>query len=216
VSEGSNDQIPAGWYPTPNGGQRYWDGQRWLALPDPDQPTVYPEEDGDSFSAPTATGTRKKAVIGSVVVALILIAAGVGLVLKNNHDTDLRNAAAASTASSLAAASSSQAAAAASAAAAEAERVQRERAGRAADVQQIEADIKKMAEKQVADGLFDGPVLSASCDPVGGGSTDDLTAKTTIFECFAATHQNDDGTLSGRKYHATMNWDTESWTYGLG
>ena len=73
-----------------------------------------------------------------------------------------------------------------------------------------------MAEKHVGDGLFDGPVLSVSCDPVGGGSTDDLTAKTTVFECFAATKDNGDGTLSGMKYHATMNWDTGEYTYGFG
>ncbi len=73
-----------------------------------------------------------------------------------------------------------------------------------------------MAQKHVEDGLFDGPVLSVSCDPVGGGSTDDLTAKTTIFECFAATKDNGDGTMSGHKYHATVNWDTGQYTYGLG
>ena len=38
---------------------------------------------------------------------------------------------------------------------------------------------------------------------------DDLTAKTTVFECFSATKDNGDGTMSGRKYHATMNWIPE-------
>jgi hypothetical protein len=131
---------------------------------------------------------------------------------KSNHDTQMQNDAAAS--------SSSKAAASAAAAAAEADRVQIEvtakRAQRAETVTEVAAAVKTMAEEHVNDGLFDGPVLSVTCDPVGGGSTDDLTAKTTIFECFAATKDNGDGTLSGRKYHATMNWDTGNYTYGLG
>ena len=90
------------------------------------------------------------------------------------------------------------------------------RAQRAATVKDIEASIKTTAEKHIAEGLFDAPVLSVSCDPVGGGSTDDLTAKTTVFECFVATKNNGDGTLSGKKYHATMNWDTDNHTYGFG
>lgn len=52
--------------------------------------------------------------------------------------------------------------------------------------------------------------------PVGGGSTDDLTETTTVFECFAANEDNGDGTMSGCKYHATMNWSTSEFTYGLG
>jgi membrane protein involved in colicin uptake len=162
-----------------------------------------------------ANGGRTKVVVASVVAAIVLVAAGIGLLLKNNHDTDVRNASIASSSSSKAAADDA-AAAASAAAAAEADRVQTARAKRAADIKGIEASVKTMAEKHVADGLFDGPVLSVSCDPVGGGSTDDLTAKTTVFECFAATKDNGDGTMTGHKYHATMNWDTENYTYGLG
>ncbi|WP_445170905.1 hypothetical protein ACTXG7_11255 [Mycolicibacterium sp. Dal123E01] len=76
--------------------------------------------------------------------------------------------------------------------------------------------MKSMAEQHASKGLIDGPILSVSCDPVGGGSTDDLNAKTTVFECFAATKDNGDGTSSGFKYHATMNWDTGNYTYGFG
>ena len=198
--------VPAGWYPAPNGGQRYWDGQRWLALPDPDDSTVAPV-------AEKAAGGRKKVVVASVVALIVLAAAGIGvLIWKNSHDTQMRNAAIAASSS---AASSSKAAADA-----EADRVRRDteakRAQRARAVKDIEASVKKLAEKHVQEGLFDGPVLSVSCDPVGGGSTDDLTAKTTVFECFAATKNNGDGTLSGKKYNATMNWDTGDYTYGFG
>jgi hypothetical protein len=222
VSEGSDDQVPAGWYPSPRGGQRYWDGKRWLALPEPDdtettagpepvtsQPPVdYPIEN-------VATGgQKKKIIIGSVAAVVILIAVAVGLILKSSHDTDVRNASISSSSSS-----SKAAAARAAADAAEADRqrdIAGKRAERASTVTEIADAVKTMAEKHVQDGLFDGPVLSVTCDPIGGGSTDDLSAKTTIFECFAAMKDNGDGTLSGRKYHATMNWDTGQYTYGLG
>jgi hypothetical protein len=196
---GESDKVPAGWYPAPNGGQRYWDGQRWLALPDPDDRIV------TTGSAEKAAGGRKKVVVASVV-ALILAAAGIGwfLISKNNHDIQMRNEAIA--------ASSSKAAAAD----AEADRVRRERAKRAAEIKDIEASVKTLAEKQSAEGLFDGPVLSVTCDPVGGGPTDDLTAKTTVFACFVATKDNGDGTFTGEKYHATANWDTGEFTYGFG
>ncbi len=51
-----------------------------------------------------------------------------------------------------------------------------------------------MAEDHVQKGIVDGPIISVSCSPVSGGSTDDLTANTTVFECFAATEDNGDGT----------------------
>ena len=197
-----SDKVPAGWYPAPNGGQRYWDGERWLALPNPDNSTVATD------SPEKAVGRRKNVVVASVVV-IILAAAGIGafLISKNNHDTQMRNEAIA--------ASSSKAAADKAAADAEADRVQSERAKRTAAVRDIEADVKKLAQKQSAEGLFDGPVLSVKCDPVGG-STDDLTAQTTIFECFVSTTDNGDGTFSGEKYHARMNWKTDEETYGYG
>lgn len=204
---GESDKVPAGWYPAPDGGRRYWDGQRWLALPDPDDGAV------GAGSAAKAPGRTKKLVVASAVALVILAVTGIGVLFwKSSRDTEMRNAAIA--------ASSSKAAAEKAAADAEADRVRRDndakRAQRAATVKEIEASIKTMAQKHVADGLFEGPVLSVSCDPVGGGSTDDLTAKTTVFECFVATQYNGDGTLSGKKYHATMNWDTGSYTYGFG
>jgi hypothetical protein len=183
-----------------------------LALPEPDDVAVAPTEATGSAEKPVAN--RKKIVI-ACVAALFLVAAGIGaLIWKNSQDTQMRNAA-------IAASSSKAAVDKAAADAAEAaDQVRRatdaKRAERAAAAKDLEASITTMAQKHIDEGLFDGPVLSVSCDPVGGGSTDDLTAKTTVFECFAATKDNGDGTLSGHKYHATMNWDTGQYTYGLG
>lgn len=91
-----------------------------------------------------------------------------------------------------------------------------ERASREAAVAEIETSVKTMAEGHVAKGLIDGSIISVSCSPVSGGSTDDLTETTTVFECFVATNDNGDGTMSGFKYHATMNWTSGEFTYGMG
>jgi len=182
-----------------------------LALPDPDDETAAPQAVATGSAEKTAD-RKKKVVVASAVAAIIVAAGVIGLLIKNSHDTDLRNA--------MSASSSSKAAAARSAANAEADRVRREtaaeRAERAASVPELEQAVKDMAEEHIAKGLFDGPALSVSCVPVDGGSTDDLDVKTTVFECFAATKDNGDGTLSGRKYHATMNWTTGEYTYGYG
>jgi len=76
--------------------------------------------------------------------------------------------------------------------------------------------VKSMAEGHVTDALFDGPILDVTCSPVAGGSIDDLLQTTTQFNCFVATEDNGDGTMSGYYYHATMNWDTGEYTYGFG
>jgi membrane protein involved in colicin uptake len=102
------------------------------------------------------------------------------------------------------------------AAAAQQRRDDAERDERRESVTEIEASVKEMAEGHATDGIIDGPIIEVSCSPVGGGSTDDLTEQTTVFECFAANKDNGDGTMSGYTYNATMNWSSGSYTYGLG
>ena len=91
-----------------------------------------------------------------------------------------------------------------------------ERRVRRDGVKQMEASITKDARKSVASGLLDGPIFFTSCDPLGGGSTDDLTAITTTFSCVAVTKKNDDGTVEGYVYHATQNWSEGTYSWGLG
>ena len=192
------EAIPPGWYPTPDGSQHYWDGRAWLALPAPDAP---------------ASATKKKILFGAIGV---LVAAGItagALTAKSAHDDNVRSAAIASS-SSVSAASSSRAAASSAAAAASAANT--ERYLRESSVSEIESSIKKLAQDHANSGFIDGPVLGVSCDPVAGGSTDDLTARTTVFECFVATQRLAGGESRGYKYHATMNWSTGNYTYGFG
>lgn len=59
----SDDKLPAsaGWYPDPNGGQRFWDESSWLDLPDPDSPSVRPS-DSKRNARPKSWRTRPNAV----------------------------------------------------------------------------------------------------------------------------------------------------------
>ncbi|MDI9896011.1 DUF2510 domain-containing protein [Rhodococcus sp. IEGM 1381] len=91
-----------------------------------------------------------------------------------------------------------------------------ERVRRLLAVSGIESSVQTMAQGHADKGTINGPIISVTCSPVGGGSTDDLTASTTVFECFAANKDNGDGTMSGYKYNSTMNWDTGRYTYGFG
>ncbi|GES35294.1 hypothetical protein RAJCM14343_0541 [Rhodococcus aetherivorans] len=138
-----------------------------------------------------------------------------GIAWKVSHDAEIEAQVAAAEAAASAAAQR-EADRIAAEKAEEERRAEAERSMRRVSVTQIEASIKQMAEKHANSSIIDGPILSVSCSPVGGGSIDDLTEMTTIFECFAATKDNGDGTMSGYKYHATMNWSTGSFTYGFG
>lgn len=210
--------APPGWYPTPGGGQRYWDGSQWLDLPEP-------ALDGPLGAAKTASDAkpaveRRKLWIAVVVAVLVLASVTVGaVVVKRSND-----ARAASEVAAEEALRSSEARAAEEAAmVAQQEEAARREAEAAAErvqrtvmVAEVEESVKKMAETHAADGRLDGPILSVTCSPVDGGSVDELDQVTTVFECFAANRDNGDGTQNGYRYNATMNWTTGRYTYGLG
>lgn len=210
----------AGWYPTPSGEQRYWDGAQWLALPPP--PDAAPSSPGMRPDGPRSERRGRTTWLLIAVAAVLLVGlVGAGIAWKISDDEQKAQAAAQAAAEQSAAAASEEqarqeAAAASSAAAAQEAADDAERASRLASVSEIEASVQTMAEGHAADGIIDGPILEVTCSPVGGGSTDDLTQQTTVFECFAAYQDNGDGTMSGYTYNATMNWSTGSYTYGLG
>ena len=161
---------------------------------------------------------RMKLIVGGVVVLIVLAAATTGAVAKVRHDHAVeaaqanadRNAAQAAKAQAEAKAAKARKVAAKKAADNAARRVRRD------GVKQMEQSITKDARKDVGSGLLDGPIFYTSCDPLGGGSTDDLTAITTTFSCLAVTKKNNDGTVSGYVYHATENWSEGSYSWGLG
>lgn len=210
-----NTTPAAGWYPTPTGGQQYWDGERWLALP---APTVTADP---SVGTLAANGAPKRrigkwlAIAGALAVLLGLVGGGIAWKVAE----DARSAAAAAEDAAAKAAADEredQERADAAAAAAQERQDDADRSARRASVAEIETSVKKMAEGHVTDGVIDGPIIEVTCSPVGGGSTDDLTEQTTVFDCFVANEDNGDGTMSGYTYNATMNWSSGSFTYGLG
>jgi hypothetical protein len=91
-----------------------------------------------------------------------------------------------------------------------------ERANRADLVKQLEKSVTKDAEKDVNDGLLTGPILRTQCDPAGGSNPDDLGVKTADFTCLAVTKENVDGTSSGYRFSATINYDELNYTWHLG
>lgn len=199
-------QPPAGWYPAPDNReeQRYWDGSEWLNIPPP--PT----------SSTTGTGRRKmkRGTLVAILATASIIVLGAGGGIAWKVISDQQEAEAAAAAAELQAEKE---------AAAEAQRIQEEeiaesveRDFRKAMVSSIEESVKKMAEEHVSTGLLDGPIIEVSCSPVNGGSTDNLDEATTVFECFAANKDNEDGTMSGYTYSSTMNWDSGEYTYSLG
>lgn len=207
--ENDNGAAQPGWYPTPEGGQRYWDGEKWLSLPAP-----VTAEDG---AAAHRSSRRSWAWAAVAAIVLIGLAVGIGyfLVSERNRAQTESEAAASVQAEEEASARAAEEAAEEARQAQEREDEQ-EREFRQRAVSEIEDSIATMAEGHSSDGIIDGPVLDVVCSPVAGGSLEDLTEQTTVFDCFVATEENENGTWSGHSYHATMNWNTEQFTYGFG
>ncbi len=223
--------LPKGLYKGPDGHMRFWDGEAWY-----DQPA----EVADAADAPTPesmqsgnapSGTRRRLWGGIAIAVVVALLVGGALAIKTAKDNQAAETAAAQQVADTKAAeeAAKKAADAAAAqtladqqqAAADAQAAQEakdviERASRAAAVKGIEASVLKMAKTNAKNGVTKGPIKSVSCVPVAGGSTDDLTQKTTKFECFAVYKVNSDGTSDGYYYNATENWADGSYTYGFG
>jgi MoxR-like ATPase len=153
-----------------------------------------------------------------LVAGLLVAGSATGLVMKVSHDNEVTNqrvaAAAAQKRTADAAKASADAAAAAVAvkqAADDTTRTERKDA-----VTEMEASILKDAKARVRAQELTGPILSASCTPLGGGSADDLTALTGTFECIAVNKKNADGSSQGYRFASTINWNEGSYSWHLG
>lgn len=193
----SSDQSKAapGWYPSPDGTQRYWDGANWLNIPAPGETpklAATPEEksiDSDNVSASTVS-VPKGALWGILAVIALIVIIMAGVSAQNN--------------------SAERAATTAKASADSAEIEKRNTL-----LESAKTSVKGAAQKLIDSGTLKGSVLDVQCDPISGGSKDDLTQQTTAFQCFVALVKNTDGTRNGRFWDVLVNWSTGRYTWTL-
>lgn len=176
---------------------------------------------GASYIRRGVSKRAKITVVASGLIILLLAGAVIALAAKNSHDkTRAAQQRRAATSSSAAVASRSAASAASSSASAAAEAKQikddAERARRKDIVAALEKSVTKDAKKDVQDGVLNGPIKKTACTPVGGGSTDLLVDTTGQFSCIAVTTTNSDGTESGYRFSAVVNWTDASYSWHLG
>lgn len=173
---------------------------------------------GTPYTAQRRFANVNKRMVLIVAAVVIAVAAGVGITLNIQHTNQVRAqqvaAASAAEAESKRQAEATRAAAAATAAKQAADAAKR--AERKLIVTSLEESVKKDAESRVAKGVLEGPITRASCTPLGGGSSDDLTAITGTFQCIAVNKTEADGSSSGYRFSATVNWNEGSWSWHLG
>lgn len=127
-----------------------------------------------------------KTVDAMVTVRVLLGGTAVGITLKVQHDRDPRTGGGCGGAPRGEASNCREGAGRRRAA--EAARRERRAAKAAAEqsernlIKQMQQSVIKDAKERVADGELEGPIYYTSCDPLGGGSVDDLTALTSTFE----------------------------------
>lgn len=76
----------AGWYPDPNGGRRYWDGEQWLDIPEPEQDPHTKGETNRPSRRRRWSRRRKVWVTVIIVSVLLLIGGGIGVAMKIQSD----------------------------------------------------------------------------------------------------------------------------------
>lgn len=187
--------APAGWYPDPEGGQRYWDGEKWLNIPAPESTLNQSPTKSDSGMS---SQTKKYLFIGAgVLVIVLLVVAGAVASQEQSRKQEIAQ----------------QAVQERKAEAKALEEEMRLLEERNVQVAEIVESVKGAAQKMIDEGDIEGSVLDAYCNPVAGGSLEDIQETTTAFECFVATVDNGDGTQNGYFWDVLKNWDTGRYTW---
>lgn len=173
---------------------------------------------GTPYIAPRRLANVNKRIVLIAAAVFIAVIAGIGITLNIQH-TNQVNAEQAAAASAAEAenkrqAEATRAAAAESAAKQSADALKREH--RKLIITALEASVLKDAKARVTEGVLEGPITRASCTPLGGGSSDDLTAITGTFQCIAVNKTEPDGSSSGYRFSATANWNDASYSWHLG
>lgn len=88
-----NQVPPPGFYPDPNGTQRWWDGQQWTARTQDSAPQPMgqaPAGQGFGTTAPQAPPSKRKTpwIIGGVLAAVLLVGGGITAAVMIGGDDD--------------------------------------------------------------------------------------------------------------------------------
>lgn len=150
--------------------------------------------------APRRRSRRSKIIRRLIPVAVLIAAGGTAVGLKVKHDND----------------AAKQRDAHQQAAAAAEQRNNAKRDQRDHLVADLQDAVKKDAQKDVRDGLLSGPITTTSCEPSDGSAVTDLSVHSAAFTCLAANKLSADGTLSGYRFTANVNYDTGDITWHLG
>lgn len=173
---------------------------------------------GTPYIAQRRFANVNKRIVLIAAAVLIVVIAGIGITVNIQH-TNQVNAEQAAAASAAEAENKRQAEATRAAAAATAAKQAADtskRAQRKVIITALEDSVLKDAESRVTKGVLEGPITRASCTPLGGGSSDDLTAITGTFQCIAVNKTEPDGSSSGYRFSATVNWNDASYSWHLG
>lgn len=202
MTENIDDSAPKaapGWYPSPTGGQRYWDGNAWLNIPAPETSTI-------GQSTQQTQPVNRKILIGGA--ALVIVVVGIIMISSNVQQENARQEEIRIQASQQA---EEDAAVAREKSAAEAETTRRQ--GLVDDLEVYLND--NVIPDHIQKRLITGSPLGVICDPVAGGSLSDTTEETTAFQCFAQLEDNGNGSYLGRYYDVTYNWTTGHYSWDL-
>lgn len=159
-----------------------------------------------------------KRIVLIAIAVLIAVIAGIGITVNIQHanQVNAEQAAAASAAEAENKRQDEATRAAAAATAAKQAADASKRTQRKLIVTSLEDSVLKDAQSGVTKGVLEGPITRASCTPLGGGSSDDLTAITGTFQCIAVNKTDPDGSSSGYRFSATVNWNDGSYSWHLG
>lgn len=173
---------------------------------------------GTAYVAQRRFANVNKRIVFIVAGVLLAVIAGIGITLNIQHTNQVNaeEAAAASAAEAQNKREAETARAAAAATAAKQAADASKRTQRKLIVTALEDSVLKDAQSRVTKGVLEGPITRASCTPLGGGSSDDLTAITGTFQCIAVNKAEPDGTSSGYRFSATVNWNEGSYSWHLG
>ena len=176
---------------------------------------------GARYATRQRSAKARLLMIGLPVV-ILLIAGGVAAALVVHHNNQVaaqhraaeakaRRVAAARLAARRAAQRQAQAAARVKRAAAQA-KADLAKIERQSIVNALQGAVKNDAEKDVSDGVLNGPIMKVQCQPA---TAVDATAPIASYTCLAATSESN-GVLSGYRFSASINVNTGSYSWHLG